>query len=114
MLDPAQVVASAAENCGLKFAYRVHDPDTALWLARMSGSIRADDEQRELETDRLLTERGRGARALRQTERHLVDENMLQSLPPRCAVLYGDGLAKFVFTSPVPVAEREGSDGDVA
>ena len=113
-LDPAQVVASVAENCGLKFAYRVHDPDTALWLARMSGSIRADDEQRELETDRLLTERGRGARSLRQTERHLVDENMLQSLPPRCAVLYGDGLAKFVFTSPVPVAEREGSDRDVA
>ena len=57
----------------------------------MSGSIRADDEQRELSTDRLLTERGRGAHSLRQTERHLVDENMLQSLPPRCAVLYGDG-----------------------
>ena len=104
-LDPAQVVASVAENCGLKFAYRVHDPDTALWLARMSGSIRADDEQRELETGRLLAERGRGGRSLRQTERHLVDANMLQSLPPRCAVLYGDGLAKFVFTSPVPVAE---------
>ena len=109
-LDPEQAAGSVAENCGLKFAYRVHDPDTAQWLARMSGSIRADDELRELETDRLLTERGRGARALRQTERHLVDANMLQSLPPRCAVLYGDGLAKFAFTSPVPVAEP--ADGE--
>ena len=107
-LDPEQAAGSVAENCGLKFAYRVHDPDTAQWLARMSGSIRADDELRELETDRLLTERGRGGRALRQTERHLVDANMLQSLPPRCAVLYGDGLAKFAFTSPVPVAEAGG------
>ena len=30
-----------------------------------------------------------------------MDENILPPLPPRCAVLYGDGLAKFVFTSPV-------------
>lgn len=104
-LEPEQAAGAVAENCGLKFAYRVHDPDTALWLARMSGSIRADDELRSLETGPLLTERGRGERALRQTERHLVDSNMLQSLPPRCAVLYGDGLAKFAFTSPVPVAE---------
>ena len=110
-LDPEQVVASVAENCGLKFAYRVHDPDTALWLARMSGSIRAADELRSLETDRLLTERGRDERALRQTERHLVDTNMLQSLPPRCAVLYGDGLAKFAFTSPVPVDGAAGAAG---
>ena len=102
-LDPEQVVSSVTENCGLKFAYRVNDPDTALWLARMSGNILVDDEVRSLATNPVFAERERDIRSLRQSERHLVDTNMLQSLPPRCAVGYGDGLARFVFTSPVPV-----------
>lgn len=102
-IDPEQVVASVTENCGLKFSYRVNDPDTALWLARMSGNILVDDEARDLETNAVLAERERDIRHLRQAERHLVDTNMLQSLPSRCAVGYGNGLARFVFTSPVPV-----------
>ena len=102
-LDPEQVVSSVTENCGLKFSYRVNDPDTALWLARMSGNILIDDEVRSLEANTVLAERERDIRSLRQSERYLVDTNMLQSLPPRCAVNYGNGLARFVFTSPVPV-----------
>ena len=102
-LDPEQVVSSVTENCGLKFSYRVNDPDTALWLARMSGNILVDDEVRSLEANMVLAERERDIRSLRQSERYLVDTNMLQSLPPRCAVSYGNGLARFVFTSPVPV-----------
>ncbi len=102
-LDPEQVISSVTENCGLKFAYRVNDPDTALWLARMSGSILIDDEMRDFEANAVLAERERNIRGLRQSERYLVDTNMLQSLPSRCAVRYGDGLARFVFTSPVPV-----------
>lgn len=102
-LDPEQVVSSVTENCGLKFSYQVNDPDTALWLARMSGNILVDDEVRSLETNTVLAEREQDIRRLRQAERYLVDTNMLQSLPPRCAVSYGNGLARFVFTSPVPV-----------
>ena len=102
-LDPEQVVSSVTENCGLKFSYRVNDPDTARWLARMSGNILVDDEVRSLEVNPVLAERERDIRSLRQSERYLVDTNMLQSLPPRCAVSYGNGLARFVFTSPVPV-----------
>lgn len=102
-LDPEQVVSSVTENCGLKFSYQVNDPDTALWLARMSGNILVDDEIRSLEANTVLAEREQDIRGLRQSERYLVDTNMLQSLPPRCAVSYGNGLAQFVFTSPVPV-----------
>ena len=109
-LDPEQVAASVAENCALKFAYRVNDPDTALWLARMSGSIVADEETRTLAADALLAERTQEVRSLRESERFLVDANMLQSLPPRCAVRYGDGLASFVFTSPMPVPDAEEAD----
>ena len=102
-LDPEQAVSSVTENCGLKFSYQVNDPDTALWLARMSGNILVDDEVRSLKANPVLAERERDIRSLRQSERYLVDTNMLQSLPPRCAVSYGHGLAGFVFTSPVPV-----------
>ena len=102
-LDPEQVSASVAENCALKFSYRVHDPDTALWLARMSGSIRAEEEYRTLETDALYRERLRPDQGLRETERYLVDPNMLMALPRRCAVLYSNAPARFVFTAPVPV-----------
>ena len=102
-LDPRQAAASVAENCGLKFSYRVRDPDTAQWLARMSGTIRADDESRTLETDALGRARSRSQLGLRQTERHWVDANMLLSLPAGCAVLFSDQPARLVFTAPVPV-----------
>jgi len=106
-INPEQVISSVTENCGLKFTYRVNDPDTALWLARMSGNILTDDETRSLETDVFLTEREREIRSLHQTERYLVDTNMLQSLPLRCAVSYGNGLADFVFTSPIRVDDSK-------
>jgi len=105
-IDPESVVASINENCAIKLAYKVRDPDTADWLARMSGQILVDDEMRSIKTTNVLTEVKNPDRMLRQTERCLIDTNMLQSLPPRCAVLYGNGLADFVFTSPIKVTKK--------
>lgn len=102
-LDSESVVASVNENCAIKLAYAVKDPDTADWLARMSGLILVDDEIRQVKTNAGLTEIRNGERALRQAERNLIDTNMLQALPERCAVLFGAGLAKFFFTSPILV-----------
>jgi hypothetical protein len=102
-LDPESVVASVNENCAIKLAYAVKDPDTADWLARMSGLILVDDEIRLVKTNAGLTETRNGERTLRQAERNLIDTNMLQALPERCAVLFGAGLAKFFFTSPILV-----------
>ena len=102
-LDPESVVASVNENCAIKMAYQVKDPDTALWLARMSGTILVDDETRQVKTNAGLTETRDGERTLRQAERPLIDTNMLHALPERCAVLYGAGLAQFFFTSPIQV-----------
>jgi hypothetical protein len=104
-LDPESVVASVNENCAIKMAYQVKDPDTALWLARMSGTILVDDEIRQVKTNAGLTETRDGERTLRQAERQLVDTNMLHALPERCAVLYGAGLAQFFFTSPIQVTK---------
>ncbi len=104
-LDAESVVASVNENCAIKLAYAVKDPDTALWLARMSGTILVDDEIRQVKTNAGLTETRDGERTLRQAERPLVDTNMLHALPERCAVLYGAGLAQFFFTSPIHVTK---------
>lgn len=102
-LDAESVIASVNENCAIKLAYKVQDPDTADWLARMSGVILVDDEIREFKTNAGLTETKKEERKLRQAERNLVDTNMLQALPERCAVLFGAGLARFFFTSPILV-----------
>ena len=102
-LDADSVVASVNENCAIKLAYMVQDPDTADWLARMSGLILVDDEIRQVKTNAGLTETRNGERTLRQAERNLIDTNMLQALPERCAVLFGTGLAKFFFTSPIMI-----------
>ena len=69
----------------------------------MSGLILVDDEIRQVKTNTGLTETRNGERTLRQAERNLIDTNMLQALPERCAVLFGAGLAKFFFTSPILV-----------
>ncbi len=106
-LDPETVVSSVNENCAIKISYAVKDPDTADWLARMSGQILVDDEIRQVKTNIGLAERNENQRSLRQAERPLVDTNMLQALPERCAVLYGAGLAKFFFTAPIPVIKQE-------
>lgn len=104
-LDAQSVVSAVNENCRLKLTYQVQDPDTADWLARMSGKILVDDETRRMKTNAGLAETGDPERTLRQGERALIDTNMLQALPERCAVLFGAGLAQFVFTSPIKVAK---------
>lgn len=104
-LDPEAVVASVNENCAIKISYAVKDPDTADWLARMSGQILVDDEIRQVKTNIGMVETRENGRSLRQAERPLIDTNMLQALPDRCAVLYGAGLAQFFFTAPMTVVK---------
>jgi type IV secretory pathway TraG/TraD family ATPase VirD4 len=96
-------VASVNEDCALKIAYAIRDPDTADWLSRMSGHILVDDEIRQVRTNVGLAETRENGRTLRQAERPLIDTNMLQSMPDRCAVLFGVGTARFFFTSAILV-----------
>ncbi len=105
-LNPESVIASVMENCSIKITYNIQDPDTADKYARMSGTILVDDELRGFETTNTFSEVRKPEKLLRQSERFLIDTNMLQSLPPRCAVLYGNGLADFIFTSPIHVIKE--------
>lgn len=107
-LDPDAVVDAIVENCRIKIAYRVINPDTAEWLSRMSGSILVDDEMRKVEKNMALVETMSGERSIRQAERYLIDENMLLNLPKSVAAVFGDGLPKFVSIQPVrTVKSRE-------
>lgn len=106
-ISPESVVASVNENCAIKIVYKVRDPETAKWFSDMSGSILVDNEIREFELKPSLAEVNANVRRLTQSERPLIDTNMMMSLPPRCAAVFGDGLASMVFTSPVKVTKDE-------
>jgi hypothetical protein len=105
-LDPDSVVASINENCALKWAFKVHDPDTADWLARMTGTILVDEELRKFTTNSAMIEVDEHQRSLKQTDRPLFDSNMFLSLPLGGAVIIGDGLAKFASISPISLDEN--------
>ena len=80
-LEGDAVAGSVIENCKFMLVYRLRDPDTADWVARMTGSILVDDEMRKVKTDISLTEKIETDRMIRQAERYYIDSNMLLNLP---------------------------------
>jgi type IV secretory pathway TraG/TraD family ATPase VirD4 len=106
-MNPDAVVDAIVENCWYKLCYRVMNPDTAEWLARMSGTIQVDDESRTVIRNLMQAEIVTPERTIRQNERHLVDVNMLMSLAPGVGVLYGNGLPQFVSIRPIPTTKTK-------
>lgn len=104
-LNPDAVVDAVVENCRVKVCYKVQSPDTATWLATMSGTIQVDDESRNVKKNLAQAETIEAGRSIRQQERYFIDENMLLNLPPSVSVLYGSGLPKFVSIQPLKVTK---------
>ena len=102
-LNPDAVVDAVVENCSIKICYKVQNPATAEWLAAMSGSIQVDDEVRRVKRNVAQAEIVDPERNIRQAERHFIDTNMLLNLPKGVAVVYGEGLPKFVSIRPLKV-----------
>lgn len=69
----------------------------------MSGDIQVDDETRKVTRNLAQAEIVTGERNIRQAERYFIDKNMLLNLPKGVAVLYGQGLPKFVSIRPIKV-----------
>ncbi|MGA8148223.1 MAG: type IV secretory system conjugative DNA transfer family protein [Gallionellaceae bacterium] len=101
------VIDAIVENCRFKICYQVLNPETAEWLAKMSGQILVDDEIRSVEKNLGQADIVRGERSIRQAERYLVDVNMLLNLPRGSAVVLGDGLAKFVSIRPIKTQKTQ-------
>jgi hypothetical protein len=103
-IDPSAVVDAVVENCRIKIFYAVENPDTAEWLAKMTGKILADDEARQVKKNLAQAEIVEGGRTIRQADRYLMDENILMSLKPSTCVIRGIGrIAKFATIQPFKV-----------
>jgi type IV secretory pathway TraG/TraD family ATPase VirD4 len=105
-LNPEAVVDAVVENCRIKICYAVQSPDTAAWLAEMSGTILVDDESRTVHRNITHAETVSNERTIRQAERFLIDANMLRNLHPQTSAIYGVGLPQFVSIQPIK-AEKD-------
>ncbi len=88
-LSAEAVKGALIDNCKLKITYQIQDPDTAAWLAEATGTILADDESRKVEKNLALVETLEGERTIRQSERFLIDQNMMMNLPRGVGVVIG-------------------------
>ncbi|EPA1744202.1 TPA: type IV secretory system conjugative DNA transfer family protein [Escherichia coli] len=102
------VVGAVLENAKFKLVYRVMDPDTAEWVARMSGTILVDDELRKAKTDNMLTETIDSERTIRQAERFFIDSNMILNLPDFVSFIFTTKtLPSASLISPIKVRKRQ-------
>ncbi|VGI02233.1 mobilization protein [Klebsiella pneumoniae] len=84
------------------------DPDTAEWVARMSGTILVDDELRKAKTDNMLTETIDSERTIRQAERFFIDSNMILNLPDFVSFIFTTKtLPSASMISPIKVRKRQ-------
>lgn len=89
-LNGDSVTGAVIENAKFKLIYKIQNPETAEWAAKMTGSILVDDEMRKVRTDLSLTEKVDTDRMIRQAESYYIDSNMFLNLPEKVG---------FVFTS---------------
>lgn len=106
-LNGDAVVGAVVENAKFKLVYKLQDPDTALWVAKMSGTILVDDESRKAKTNKVLTEVIDDERTIRQAERYFIDSNMLLNLPKFVSYIFtATDLPKASLISPLKVKKR--------
>ncbi|MCW2474534.1 type IV secretory system conjugative DNA transfer family protein [Candidatus Symbiopectobacterium sp. NZEC151] len=106
-LNGEAVISAVVENAKFKLVYRVMDPDTAEWVARMSGTILVDDEIRKAQTNAVLTETIDSERSIRQAERFFIDSNMVLNLPDFVSFIFTTkALPTASLISPIRVKKR--------
>lgn len=107
-LKPKAVIGAVVENTKFKLVYKLQDPQTAKWVAEMTGSILVDDESRRVKTDAVLVEKVDGDRTIRQAERYYVDTNMLQNLPDGVSFIFtSKSLPRASMISPIKVEKKD-------
>lgn len=108
-MDANAFAGSVLANSPLKFTYRAADYETAQYFSDLSGKILGDDESRSTEKTLSLTDRVVGEKQIRQSERNLIDINMMLSLPPKTGILFGNGIAKISTVYPIEVKKDSDS-----
>ncbi len=91
-------------NSTLRWFYRQQCPDSALDVAKLTGTIKAQASSYVNESNGLGDEiRANEGRRSVDKEAYLIDVNTIQNLPQNSAVLIGDGLAKIGFSSEIKI-----------
>lgn len=105
-LNGDAVVGAVVENAKFKLVYKLQNPETADWVAKMSGTILVDDETRKAKTNMVLTETIDDERSIRQAERFFIDANMLLNLPPFVSFVFtATDLPRAALISPIKVSK---------
>ncbi|HBQ0420867.1 TPA: type IV secretion system DNA-binding domain-containing protein [Klebsiella aerogenes] len=106
-LNGDAVIGAIIENAKFKLIYKIQNPETAEWAAKMTGSILVDDEMRKVRTDLSLTEKMDTDRMIRQAESYYVDSNMFLNLPEKVGFVFTTKeLAKATKMSPILVKKK--------
>ncbi len=106
-LDGDVVVGAIFENTPIKVTYRIEDTKIAEMLAEKSGKVQVDDEVRMVSVGAGRVEKLDSKRTIRQTETHLIDQNMFLNLRQGQAVVFGAAqLPQFITTSPITVEKK--------
>lgn len=107
-LNADAIMGAVVENSKFKLVYRLMSPETAEWVAKMTGTILVDDEIRKAKTSTVLTEVIDDERTIRQAERYFVDSNMLLNLPDFVSYIFTTKqLPRAALISPLEVIKRD-------
>lgn len=108
-LDAKSVEGAVLDNTQIKLAYGNKDKDTAEWISGLTGTILVRKERLNISRNDALAEFASGDRTADLVERPLVDVNMVQHLPPGCAVVVSFFIehAKLIFTAFIPVTKSK-------
>jgi hypothetical protein len=89
-------------NCAIKFLFRTNDPETATWMARLTGSVSVFANI----TQKTLFKFAKRQGNWRESMSTLFDQNVFLSLPPLHAVMVGAGVPVKIHVGYLPVGER--------
>jgi hypothetical protein len=99
---PATTVRGAVlVNCAVKFLFRTNDPDTALWMARLCGTVPIFAELAQKAIFKFSKNEG----GWRESVSALFDANVFLSLAPLHAILFGVGVPVKIRVGYLPVLD---------
>jgi len=108
-LDGGAVQSVILGNTQIKWIYQTQ-PDTQYrtldWVVSLTGTIQVPVERKKVERNEWLAQTDESERFFSDQSRPLIDHNMIQNLPNRCAVVIGAGQAKLAFSAPYLTEKR--------
>lgn len=101
-LSGLAVRSAVLVNCAIKFLFRTNDPDTAKWMAQLTGSVSVYTNLAQKTLFRFAKRQGNWRESLGA----MFDQNVFLSQAPLHAVLVGAGVPVKIHVGYLPVGDR--------